>query len=193
MNQAKEALQPDATLVYVAASGAARAIEDAIEAEIPLIVAVAEHIPLHDMLRVCSLSFMFPPLISQVQAMLRSQSKCRLVGANSPGMTSVHARCRLGFQPLPFFTPGCTSLVAKSGTMSYEAVAATTRAGLGQSYAIGIGGDDLPGTDFVDALKIFEHDPNTEGIVLVGEIGGYAEEDAASWIQDYRSRAKNPK
>lgn len=125
--------------------------------------------------------------------MLRSQSKSRLVGANSPGMTSVHVKCRLGFQPLPFFTPGCVSLVAKSGTMSYEAVAATTRSGLGQSYAIGIGGDDLPGTDFVDALKIFENDQNTKGIVLIGEVGGFAEEEAASWIQDYRARTKDPK
>lgn len=125
--------------------------------------------------------------------MLRSQSRCRLVGANSPGMTSVHARVRLGFQPLPFFEPGCVSLVAKSGTMSYEAVAATTQAGLGQSYAIGMGGDDLPGTDFVDALKIFEQDEKTEGVVLIGELGGFAEEEAATWIQDYRARTANPK
>ena len=125
--------------------------------------------------------------------MLHMQSKSRFVGANSPGMTSMHARCRLGFQPLPFFTPGNVSIVAKSGTLSYEAIASTSAAGLGQSYAIGIGGDDLPGTNFVDALTVFEQDERTEGIVLIGEIGGNAELHAAEWIADYRERVADPK
>ena len=117
----------------------------------------------------------------------------RLVGANSPGMISATGKCRIGFHPLPVFSPGCVAIVAKSGTLSYETVASTTRAGLGQSLIIGMGGDVLPGTDFVDALSIFEHDPATEGIILVGEIGGYAEEEAADWIRAYRKRCKNPK
>ena len=125
--------------------------------------------------------------------MLRSQSKSRLVGANSPGMTSTHARCRLGFQPLPFFKPGNISIVAKSGTLSYETIASTTKSGLGQSYVIGMGGDTLPGTDFVDALKIFEDDEETKGIILVGEVGGFAEERAADWIKDYHRRVSKPK
>lgn len=179
VRRAKDELRPDATAIYVAAQQAAGAIEEAIEAEIPLIVAVAEHIPLHDMLR--------------VQSMLRSQSKSRLVGPNSPGMISAVGKCRLGFHPLPTFTPGSIAIVAKSGTLSYETVASTTRAGLGQSLVIGMGGDPLPGTDFVDALRVFENDVDTKGIILVGEIGGRAEEDAAEWIKEYRSRTENPK
>ncbi|KAJ7100907.1 succinyl-CoA synthetase subunit alpha [Mycena belliarum] len=172
-------LKPDATGIYVAAHQAAAAIEEAIEAEIPLIVAVAEHIPLHDMLR--------------VHAMLRTQTRSRLVGANAPGIISAIGRCRIGFQPLPCFAPGHVGIVAKSGTLSYEAVAALTRAGLGQSLCIGMGGDIVAGTDFVDALSVFEDDPDTHGIVVIGEIGGRAEEEAAGWIQDYRARTTNPK
>lgn len=125
--------------------------------------------------------------------MLQSQSKSRLVGANSPGMISATGKCRLGFHPLPFFRPGNIGIVAKSGTLSYETVASTTRAGLGQSLVIGMGGDPLPGTDFVDALRVFEHRDDTEGIILVGEIGGRAEENAAEWIKEYRSRTEHSK
>ena len=125
--------------------------------------------------------------------MLRSQSKSRLVGANSPGIISATGRCRIGFHPLPTFRAGKVGIIAKSGTLSYETVASTSRAGIGQSLVIGIGGDVLPGTDFVDALRILEHDDNTEGIIIVGEIGGRAEEDAAAWIHDYRTRTINPK
>jgi len=179
MKAAMEHLKPDATAVYVAAPHAAAAIEEAIEAECPLIVAVAEHIPLHDMLR--------------VQQMLRSQSKSRLVGANTPGMINPHGKCRIGFPPIPFYRPGKLAIAAKSGTLSYETVASTTRAGLGQSLVIGIGGDPLAGTDFVDCLTVFEYDANTEGIILVGEVGGFAEEEAADWISDYYKRVETPK
>ncbi|KAH8784063.1 succinyl-CoA synthetase-like protein [Hyaloscypha finlandica] len=179
VREAMEKLKPDATGIYVAAHQAPGAIEEAIEAEVPLVVAVAEHIPIHDMLR--------------IHSMLRTQSKSRLVGANAPGIISAIGKCRIGFQPLPCFMPGRVGIVAKSGTLSYEAVASTTRAGLGQSLCIGMGGDVLAGTNFVDALNIFEHDDETEGIVLIGEIGGEAELEAAEWITDYRKRSPNPK
>ncbi|KAF4631546.1 hypothetical protein G7Y89_g6585 [Cudoniella acicularis] len=179
VREAMEKLKPDATGIYVAAHQAPAAIEEAIEAEVPLIVAVAEHIPIHDILRIHSI--------------LKTQSKSRLVGANAPGIISAIGKCRIGFQPLPCFIPGRIGIVAKSGTLSYEAVASTTRAGLGQSLCIGMGGDVLAGTNFVDALKIFENDDDTEGIVLIGEIGGSAEMDAAEWISEYRKRCSNPK
>jgi succinyl-CoA synthetase alpha subunit len=179
LRKAKEQLKPDATAVFVAAPQCAKAIEDAIEAEIPLIVAVAEHIPLHDILRVSSI--------------LKTQSKSRLVGANAPGIIAPIGFCRIGFQPLPTFAPGHIGIVAKSGTLSYEAVASVTRAGLGQSLCIGMGGDIVAGTNLVDALRVFEKDDETEGIILIGEVGGRAEEDAAEWIKDYRRRVSNPK
>lgn len=115
------------------------------------------------------------------------------MGANAPGIISPIGHCRIGFQPLPTFAPGHIGIIAKSGTLSYEAVASITRAGLGQSLCIGMGGDIVAGTNFVDALNVFEHDPDTEGIVLIGEVGGRAEEEAAAWIQDYQKRVKQPK
>ena len=176
---AAEKLRPDASVIYVPGSGAAQAIEEAVKAEIPLVVAVAEHIPIHDMLRVFQ--------------MLRTQSRTRLVGPNAPGIVNTYGRCRLGFQPLPFFQEGKIGIVAKSGTLSYETVASVTRAGLGQTYAISMGGDMLAGTTFVDAFKIFEEDERTEGIILVGEVGGGAEEEAADWIIEYRKRTRSLK
>jgi succinyl-CoA synthetase alpha subunit len=125
--------------------------------------------------------------------MLQSQSKSRLVGANAPGIISAIGRCRIGFQPLPTFSPGHIGIVAKSGTLSYETVGSLTRAGVGQSLCIGMGGDVIAGTSFVDALKVFEHDEDTEAIIIVGELGGTSEEEAADWISDYRKRSKNPK
>ncbi|QDS72844.1 hypothetical protein FKW77_007051 [Venturia effusa] len=179
VRKAMEELKPHATGIYVAAHQATAAIEEAIEAEVPLIVAVAEHIPLHDILR--------------IHSMLQTQSKSRLVGANAPGIISAIGKCRIGFQPLPTFSPGHVGIVAKSGTLSYEAVASLTRAGLGQSLCIGMGGDVIAGTNFVDALKVFENDADTECIVLIGEVGGTSEEEAADWIRDYKRRAQNPK
>ncbi|EEH08294.1 succinyl-CoA ligase alpha-chain [Histoplasma capsulatum G186AR] len=176
---AQEKLKPDATAIYVPGPQTAQAIEEAIAAEIPLIVAVAEHVPVHDMLR--------------IHAMLQTQSKSRLVGANCPGIISAIGRCRIGFQPLSCFAPGHIGIVAKSGTLGYETVAATTRAGLGQSLCIGVGGDIVAGTSFVDALNLFEHDEETHGIIIVGEIGGSAEIAAAEWIFDYRRRTADPK
>ncbi|KAK7951163.1 uncharacterized protein PG986_006891 [Apiospora aurea] len=179
VKKAVEVLKPDATGIYVAAHQAPAAIEEAIEAEVPLIVAVAEHIPLHDILR--------------IHSMLKTQSASRLVGANSPGIISSVGKCRIGFQPLPCFEPGKVGIVAKSGTLSYEAAASTLRAGLGQSLCIGVGGDTLSGTGLVDGLKILVEDEETEAIAICGEIGGFAEMEAAEWIQEYRSRTGNPK
>ncbi|KAJ7049522.1 CoA-ligase [Mycena amicta] len=179
VKEAVKELKPDATGIYVAAGNAFEAIKEALEAEIPLIVAVAEHIPLHEMLHIHSI--------------LRTQSKSRLVGANAPGIISALGHCRIGFQPLPCFSPGHVGIVAKSGTLSYEAVAALTRAGIGQSLCIGMGGDILAGTDFVDALEVLTRDPDTHGIVLIGEIGGTAEEEAAEWISQYNATEANPK
>ncbi|KAK3695238.1 succinyl-CoA synthetase-like protein [Podospora appendiculata] len=179
VREAVEQLKPHATAIYVSAHHAAAAIEEAIEAGVPLIVAVAEHVPLHDMLRIHSI--------------LQTQSKSRLVGPNSPGIISAVGRCRIGFQPLPCFVPGWIGIIAKSGTLSYETVASTTRAGLGQSLCIGVGGDILPGTDLREALSVLEDDPDTDATALIGEIGGTGEMDAAAWIKDYRPRAKLPK
>ncbi|KAI1660977.1 succinyl-CoA synthetase-like protein [Daldinia decipiens] len=179
VHKAVEALRPDATGIYVAAHQAASAIEEAIEAEVPLIVAVAEHIPLHDILRIHSI--------------LKTQSKCRLVGANSPGIISAVGKCRIGFQPLPCFEPGRIGIVARSGTLSYETAASTLRSGLGQSMCIGVGGDILPGTSLKEGLQILVEDEDTEGIAFVGEIGGEAEIEAADWIGEYRATTKNPK
>ena len=125
--------------------------------------------------------------------MLKSQSKSRLVGANSPGIISPLGRCRIGFQPLPCYLAGNIGLVAKSGTLSYETVGALTRAGLGQSTCIGVGGDIVAGTNFVEALTMFESDENTNAMILVGEVGGRAEQDAAEWYKEYRKRSSNPK
>lgn len=193
--QAQSKVKADASAIYVPGSHTGKAVEEAIEAEIPLVVAVAEHVPLHDILRVGNLPRLISPLshLPQIHSMLKTQSKTRLVGANCLGIISATGRCRIGFQPLPCFSPGKVGIVAKSGTLSYEAVGSTTRAGLGQSLCISMGGDMLAGTNFVDALKIFETDPDTEGIILIGEIGGEAELDAARWIEDYRRRNPNPK
>ncbi|PLB35724.1 putative succinyl-CoA synthetase subunit alpha [Aspergillus candidus] len=176
---AQEKARPDASAIYVPGNQTAQAIEEAIAAEIPLVVAVAEHVPIHDILR--------------IHSMLQTQSKTRLVGANVPGIISAIGKCRIGFQPLPCFAPGNVGIIAKSGTLSYETVASITRAGLGQSLCISMGGDSLAGTNFVDALTVFENDTDTEGIVLVGEVGGIAEIEAADWINDYRRRTTNPK
>ena len=173
-----ETVKPHATAVFVPALSAARAIEEAIEAEVPLIVSVAEHIPVHDMLR--------------VQQILQTQEKSRLVGPNCPGIIAPGS-CRIGIMPFKQYMPGSVGIVSKSGTLSYEAVGATTRVGLGQSLVVGMGGDTLPGTTLAEALEAFYTHEETRGIVVIGEIGGSAEFDAAESIREYLGRTKNPK
>ncbi|KAL9034138.1 MAG: hypothetical protein Q9180_005574, partial [Flavoplaca navasiana] len=167
--------KPHATAVLVPALHAASAILEAIEAEIPLIVSVAEHVPLHDMFR--------------VQAALRSQSVSRLVGPNCPGIIAPPAKCRIGIMPHLQYRAGCVGIVSKSGTLSYEAVGATTKVGLGQSLCIGVGGDMLPGTSLREGLEALLRDEATKGIVLLGEIGGEAEIEAAEFLKEWEREA----
>ncbi|KAF2480735.1 succinate-CoA ligase [Neohortaea acidophila] len=178
VREAMEQVKPHATSVFVPALLAGKAIEEAIEAEVPLIVSVAEHIPVHDMLR--------------VQEILRTQSKSRLIGPNCPGIIAPE-QCRIGIMPYKQYKKGIIGIVSKSGTLSYEAVGATTKAGLGQSIVVGMGGDMLPGTTQVDGLKLFIDHEATKGIVVIGEIGGEAELNAAEFIREYRARTSNPK
>ncbi|RGP79024.1 succinyl- synthetase subunit alpha [Fusarium longipes] len=176
--EAAEKLKPDVSAVFVRGSLAAGAIIDAIEAEIPLIVSVAEHVPVHDMFR--------------VHEVLRTQSKSRLVGPNCPGIIAPE-QCRVGIMPYKQYTRGCVGIVSKSGTLSYEAVGSTSRPGLGQSLVIGMGGDMIPGTSLADALRLFFEHEETKGIIVIGEIGGEAEIEAADLIRKYRKTTPNPK
>ncbi|KAK8144557.1 hypothetical protein G3M48_005644 [Beauveria asiatica] len=178
VREAVQEVRPQVSAVFVPAQGAAAAIIESIEAEVPLVVSVAEHIPVHDMLR--------------VHEVLQTQSRTRLVGPNCPGIIAPE-QCRVGIMPYKQYRKGCVGIVSKSGTLSYEAVGATSNAGLGQSVVMGMGGDLLPGTTLVDGLRLFFEDDETRGIIVIGEIGGEAELRAAEVIQEYRARTENPK
>lgn len=168
MRDAVEETKAEASVIYVPAAFCKDSILEAADAGIKLIVCITEGVPVLDML--------------QVKVYLENNTDARLIGPNCPGVITP-GECKIGIMPGSIHLPGKVGVVSRSGTLTYEAVKQTTDKGFGQSTCIGIGGDPIPGTNFIDALALFEQDPQTEAIIMVGEIGGSAEEEAAEYIK----------
>ena len=158
----------NASIIFVPAPSAADSIMEAVEAEVPLVVCITEHIPLEDMV---------------VVHRYMVGRKTRLIGPNCPGLLMTD-QCNIGIIPGEIFRKGHVGVVSRSGTLTYEATFQLTNAGIGQTGAIGIGGDPIKDTDFIDALKLYNEDPDTDAVLMIGEIGGNAEEEAAKWIHE---------